>query len=211
MRTVYGEDFADDDTSMHQVAFAPSLDWYYRPPPGSSTKDCDKYSYDEDTTAEELVHIARCTYPPEGPIKPMSFSKRFPKLAQACVRLNGEKLPACFYHLVKTLRAFPSRGSMLFTTTAKLGRQFNFKNTPPDLAFILLDAIRSSISSEVLYDPEQLDRLSFIKDLPRSYTGEDQFANACGYFTDEQIKVKDSWRNVAACRYKQNGKINAIA
>ena len=30
MRTVYGEDFYKDDKAMHQVAFAPKLDWGYR-------------------------------------------------------------------------------------------------------------------------------------------------------------------------------------
>ena len=30
MRTVYGEDFYMDDKAMHQVAFAPKLDWDYR-------------------------------------------------------------------------------------------------------------------------------------------------------------------------------------
>ena len=34
MRTVYGEDFYMDDKAMRQVAFAPKLDWNYRPPEG---------------------------------------------------------------------------------------------------------------------------------------------------------------------------------
>ena len=162
-------------------------------------------------TAEELVHIARCTYPRKGPIKPMTLSKRLQKLEQACAQLNEEKLPTCFYHLVKTLRAFSSRASDLFVWLRKHDKQFDFKNTPPDLAFILLDAIRSSISSEVLYNPEQLDKLSFIKDLPRSYTGYDEYARDCGFFVDEHIEVEGVMWMVAACRYKQNGKIKAIA
>ena len=36
MRNVYGEDFYKDDKAMHQVAFAPKLDWNYRPPEGSN-------------------------------------------------------------------------------------------------------------------------------------------------------------------------------
>ena len=36
MRTVYGEDFYMDDKVMRQVAFAPKLDWSYRPPEGLS-------------------------------------------------------------------------------------------------------------------------------------------------------------------------------
>ena len=48
---------------MHQVAFAPKLDWNYRPPEGSESDvaDCDQYDY-EDMMTEELGDLARCTY-----------------------------------------------------------------------------------------------------------------------------------------------------
>ena len=70
-------------------------------------------------------------------------------IKQACSQLTVERLPTCFYHIIKTLREYPDApelksvtGEML-DTSLKPGN-FKFGDTPPALAYLLHDAMRSA-------------------------------------------------------------------
>ena len=78
MRTVYGKDFSGRRSGAYayrQVAFAPKLDWSYRPAQGSTEKGCEEYDY-EDIMTDNLGDLARCLYMRNGPVARTSPSER---------------------------------------------------------------------------------------------------------------------------------------
>lgn len=205
MRTAYGEDFAVDPRSMRQVAFASKLDGGYRAPEGTSTEHCGEYMYDEDVTVEELGHLARCVYLRNGPIKNMSLPERISVIKQVCMQLTLEKLPTCFYHIIKTFRLYPEAPE-LSAVTSEIQRTaeeqgIDFGKAPPALAFLIIDALRSVYGKEFVQNFMQRRRIAFVMNLPWNYYGERDLLLDCDKATDEDILSK--WKWVAACRYEK--------
>ena len=106
MRTVYGKDFPGDVESMRQVAFAPKLNWSYRPARGSTEEDCEEYDY-EDIMTENLGDLARCLYLRNGPVARTSLPERLHMIREACMPPTLVGLPTCFYYIIKTLYEYP--------------------------------------------------------------------------------------------------------
>ena len=138
-----------DDRSMRQVAFAPKLDWSYQPPEGSTDKDCGKYSY-EDIMTKKLGDLARCIYlRNDSSTAVPSPSENIFTIRRACNPLTVERLPVCFYCIIKVIRAYPDAPELELVTkemlnTSLVSGNFKFKDTPPALAYLLLDAMRSA-------------------------------------------------------------------
>ena len=70
-------------------------------------------------------------------------------IKQACSQLTVERLPTCFYHIIKTLREYPDAPELESVTkemlnTSLVPGNFKFKDTPPALAYLLHDAMRSA-------------------------------------------------------------------
>ena len=100
---------------------------------------------------EELGELARCTYLRNDLLnrKPFPLLKHIFMIKQACNQLTAEKLPTCFYHIIKTLREYPDAPELESVTkemlkTSRVPGNFKFRNTPPALAYLFLDAMRSA-------------------------------------------------------------------
>ena len=212
MRNVYGEDFYKNDKAMRQVAFAPKLDWSYRPPEGSESDatNCGQYDPEDIMTKRNLVNLLA------APISVMTFSDavRFPfethsGVKQACNQLTVERLPTCFYHIIKTLREYPDAPELQSVTeemliTSLVPENFKFEDTPPALAYLLHDAMRSAYGEYSFDNREQWDQIRFCSRMPWNYKGDEtRLTEDCNQVTDEHIIKRWEW--VAACRFKENG------
>ena len=204
MRSVYGEDFAKDGKSMNQVAFVSKLNWDYDVPKGTSMEDCEEFGHNE-SMENEIGQLARCTCLRKGPIKPMPLTKRIIFLLRALDSLTQENLATFFYHIIKMLRAYPAEAPEDLSSFTSDIDHFDFWETPPPLAYLLIDAIRSVYGGEYV-DYTKRSQIAFLKHIPwYSYKGEEELLTDCEKVTDEHI-IKN-WRWVAACRFKQNGRV----
>ena len=100
---------------------------------------------------EELGELVRCTYLRNDlhRRKPFPLLKHIRGIKQACSGLTVERLPTCFYHIIKTLREYPDAPELELVTkemqsTSLVPENFKFKDTPPALAYLLRDAMRSA-------------------------------------------------------------------
>ena len=131
-----------------------------------------------------------------------------PCLSEACLgqdKANGDsltlkELPTYFYYIIHALREHPGKR----TLHATLSTKFDFKNTPPALAYLVLDAMRSAYGDEILEDLANTQSC-LCRALPWSYKGGETLPADCEMARDEYIV--DDWEWVAACRYAKNGKI----
>ena len=211
MRTVYKEDFLENDESMKLIAFAPKLDWSYQAPEGSTDEDCDEYDYDDILTGNH-GDLARCLYLRNGPVVYMSLSKRIHKISQTCGVLTLAELPTCFYNIIRALREY-SHDQKFQDATYELHKNatqstgFKFSDTPPALAYLLLDAMRTAYGES--YAEElggSMANVFFAEELPWNYAGNEALLTEnCKQATDEDIVKKWEW--VAACRFRDNGKV----
>ena len=170
---------------MHPlVTFAPKLDWSYRPPEGSTEEDCEEYDY-EDIMTENLGDLARCTLSPQWSRRaalPSLESTSYDTSKLAC-RLTVEKLPTCFYHIIKTLREYPDAPELKSVTeemlnTSSVPGNFKFEDTPPALAYLLLDAMRSAYGESFLRQSwRHGTRSGFGSWMPWIYEGDESIAH----------------------------------
>ena len=210
VRTAYGDDFYMSDKAMRQVAFISKLDWSYRPPEGSTEEDCYKYSFEHITT-NKLGDLARCVYLRNRRFERSAFPllKDMWTIKQTCSQLTEAKLPVCFYHIIKTLRKYPDAPELKSVTTeVKITAReqgFRFRKTPPALAYVLLDAMRSTYGKYSEHT-SRWDQIGLWSELLDSYEGDETPPTNCEQVTDEDIIEsieKLEW--VAACRFKERG------
>ena len=207
MRTVYKEDFVEHNPAYPFVtSFALQLDRIYHPARGSTKEDCEEYDY-EDILTENLSDLARCLYLRNGPVAYTSLSERINMIRKACMPPTLAGLPNCFYYIVKTLREYPDAPELKSVTRKMLNvsyesGNFKFRDAPPALAYLLLDAMRSAYGES--YAEEfggSMDKICFAGDMPWDYEGGETLPTNCEKATDEDIMEKWDW--VAACRFKR--------
>ena len=212
MRNVYGEDFYKDDKAMQQVAFALKLDWGYRAPEGSTDEGCESLAKLEygDISENQFDHLARCIYlsNDSDDRSPFPFLRRILTIKQACSRLTAERLPTCFYHIIKALREYPDAPELKSVTNelylaSGMPESFKFWDTPPALAYLLLDAMRSAYGEFFENNELRWDQIEFYIRMPRDYNGDKASLTNCEKATDEDII--EEWQRVAACRFEKNG------
>lgn len=201
MRTVYGEDSWQNAKNIDQVIFCFELDWNYSVPEGSSTQDCEEYGYD-DMTTDALGDLARCIYLRNGSITRTTLSDSIKAIEENCSNLIFKKVPACFHYIIKTLRTYPEAPE-LAAVTARIRMRVNFRNAPPELAFLIRDAMRSVFGEKLFDNEDQCAQVAFASDMPKTYRGDNTLLKNCEKATDDDIKQK--WKWVAACRYEKNG------
>ena len=207
IRTVYKEDFIEHyPTHPFITSFAPKLDRSYRPAQEAIDADCEEYGY-EDIMTEKRSDLARCLYLHNNPV--VSLSKRLAMIREACMPPTLAKLPTCFYYIIKTLREYPDAPELQSVTkemlnTSLVSGNFKFEDTPPALAYLLLDAMRSTFG-EYMNNSVRWNRIRFWFGMPDSYRGDETLLTNCRKTTDEDIIEK--WQWVAACRFKKNGPV----
>ena len=176
--------------------------------------DCDQYDY-EDMMTEELGELARCTYLRNDLLnrKPFPLLKHIWRIKQACNQLTVERLPTCFYHIIKTLREYPDAPELESVTkemlnTSLMPGNFKFEDTPPALAYLLHDAMRSAYGKFSVNNmqPVEPDRVLALDAWTRTRVTKHCSLN-CEKATDEDIIEKWEW--VAACRFKKNGPVDS--
>ena len=87
--------------------------------------------------------------------------------------------------------------------TSLVPENFKFKDTPPALAYLLLDAMRSKFGEYSGINRTRWNRIKFFSVMPFSYKGDEMFPTEnCDQVTDEHI-IK-YWEYVAACRFKND-------
>ena len=212
MHTVYGEDFYKDDKAMRQVAFAPKLDWGYRAPEGSTDEDCkaEELSH-KDILTNQFDRLARCIYlSNDSDHSPFPFLKRFSMIKQACSQLTVDRLPTCFYHIIKIIREYPDAPELASVTwemrdASYESEDFKFGNTPLALGYLLHDAMRSAYGEHSFENWHRWDQIGFYLSVPWTYEGDEGSPSNCENATDEDIV--DQWKWVAACRFRRNGKV----
>ena len=162
IRTVYEEDSIEHYPIHPFITFAPKLDRSYRPAQEATKEDCEEYDY-EDIMTENRSDLARCLYLRNNPV--VSLSKRLAKIREACMPPTLAKLPICFYHIIKTIRGYRDAPELKSVTEKILSissapGSFKFENTPPALAYLLLDAMRSAYG-EYSFSNMQWDQVQF--------------------------------------------------
>ena len=139
-----------------------------------------------------------------------SLSARLCMIRVTCMPLTLERLPTCFYHFIKTIREYPDAPKLKSVTwemrnTPLEPGNFELKDTPPALAYLFLDAMRSAygkFSGETTL--QQWGRIWFWFSMPLSYRGDESSpTHDCDKATDEDIIKRWEW--LAACRFKKNG------
>ena len=172
MHTVYGDSFSEN---MKQIAFALELDWNYTPK-GTGKKNCGNHDYD-DLRRGRFRKLAHCIYHSKGhgSIKDRLFRMRMQTLRQACSHVTLEGIPTCFYHLIKTFRAYPEAPE-LFAIIAEMGRSLHMvKDMPPPLAYLVMDTMRSVYGTRFIYNFEQRGRVRPLLDTPwEEYRGDER-------------------------------------
>ena len=134
---------------------------------------------------EELGDLARCIYLRNDLLNrsPLPFLKRIFTIRQACSQLTAERLPTCFYHIIKALREYRDAPELESVTkemlnTSLVPGNFKFKDTPPALAYLLHDAMRSAYGE---YFSEKIasrwSQIKFCSVMPFSYKGDESIAH----------------------------------
>ena len=167
---------------------------------------CDEYSYG-DIRKGRINELARCIYARNGSIRSMDVVSCTLKIRRIGRSLTLKELPTYFYYVIYFLREYPENHELLYSATTSAS--FDFESTPPALAYLVLDAMRSAYGDEILKDLADNDKVAFAKHLPWSYKGEEALPTGCEMARDEYI-VND-WEWLAACRYAKNGEIRLPA
>ena len=70
-------------------------------------------------------------------------------IRENCLPPSQDKLPTCFYHIIKAIFLFPY-ALELAATTSGLPEKLNFRAVPSTLAYLVHDAMRTISSRHFL-------------------------------------------------------------
>src|SRR6202044_912482 len=94
--------------------------------------------------------------------------KKMKEVRDNCLPYSKDTLPACFYHIIDAIFTFPYTPELV-VITFELSKEIVFSEVPPELSYLILDAMRTVYGKDFVESNKSMCQVAFASKLNWDY------------------------------------------